>query len=93
MCTNPALNMSLEKTLFPFLFPHGCGAYNGIDGLLPYLKQKMSTLFSVFILYSPCLFSMYQVQQAIQLLNVTKHLCLEKDVQRFKTPTSSMVRN
>jgi hypothetical protein len=38
MCTNPALNMSLEKTLFPFLFPHGCGAYDGIGGLLPYLK-------------------------------------------------------
>jgi hypothetical protein len=27
MCTNAALNMSLEKTLFPFLFPHECGAY------------------------------------------------------------------
>ncbi len=38
MCTNPTLNMSLEKTLFAFLFPHGCGAYNGIGGLFPYLK-------------------------------------------------------
>jgi hypothetical protein len=38
MCINPALNMSLENTLFPFLFPHGCGAYDGIGGLLPYLK-------------------------------------------------------
>jgi hypothetical protein len=38
MCTNPTLNMSLEKTLFPFLFPLGCGAYDGIGGLLPYLK-------------------------------------------------------
>jgi hypothetical protein len=38
MCTNPTLNMSLEKGLFPFLFPHGCGAYDGIGGLLPYLK-------------------------------------------------------
>jgi hypothetical protein len=38
MCMNPALNMSLEKALFPFLFPHGCGAYDGISGLLPYLK-------------------------------------------------------
>ncbi len=35
MCTNPTLNMSLEKTLFPFLFPLGCGAYDGIGGLLP----------------------------------------------------------
>ncbi len=38
MCTNPTLNMSLEKALFPFLFSHGCGAYDGIGGLLPYLK-------------------------------------------------------
>jgi hypothetical protein len=80
MCTNPTLNMSLEKTLFPFLFPHGCGAYDGIGGLLLYLKQKMSTLFSIFTLYPPYLLLMYQVQQAIQLLNATKHLCLERDV-------------
>jgi hypothetical protein len=38
MCTNPTSNMSLQKTLFPFLFPHQCGAYDGIGGLLPYLK-------------------------------------------------------
>ena len=38
MCTNPTLNMSFENALFPFLFPHGCGAYDGIGGLLPYLK-------------------------------------------------------
>jgi hypothetical protein len=38
MCTNPTLNMSFEKTIFLFLFPHGCGAYDGISGLLPYLK-------------------------------------------------------
>jgi hypothetical protein len=84
MCTNPTLNMSLEKALFPFLFPHGCGAYDGIGGLLPYLKQRMSTLFFVFTLYPPYLLLMYQVRQAIQLLNVTKHLCLERDVQRLK---------
>jgi hypothetical protein len=51
--------MSFEKALFQFLFPHG--AYDGIGGLLPYLKQKMSTLFSVFTLYPPYLLSMYQV--------------------------------
>jgi len=59
MCTNPTLNMSFEKTLFPFLFPHGCGAYDGIGGLLLYLKQKMSTLFFVFTLYPPYLLLMY----------------------------------
>jgi hypothetical protein len=61
MCTNPTLNMSLEKTLVPFLFPHGCGAYDRIGGLLPYLKQIMFTLFSVFTVYPPYLLSMYQM--------------------------------
>ncbi len=84
MCTNPTLNMSFEKALFPFLFPHGCGAYDGIGGLLPYLKHKMSTLFSTFTTYPPCLLLMYQVRQTIQELNATKHLCTERDVQRLK---------
>jgi hypothetical protein len=84
MCTNPTLNMSLEKALFPFLFPHGCGAYDGIGGLLFYLKQKNLHYFFVFTLYPPYLLLMYQVQQTIQLLNATKHLCLERDVQRLK---------
>jgi hypothetical protein len=76
--------MSLEKALFPFLFPHGCGAYDGIGGLLLYLKQRMSTLFSIFTLYPPYLLLMYQVRQVIQLLNATKHLCLERDVKKLK---------
>jgi len=54
--------MSLEKALFPFLFPHGCGVYDGIGGLLPYLKQIMFTLFSVFTLYPPYLLLMYQMR-------------------------------
>ncbi len=61
MCTNSTLNMSLEKVLFPFLFPHGCEAYDGISGLLPYLEQKISTLFFDFTLYPPYLLLMYLV--------------------------------
>ncbi len=93
VCTNPILNMSLEKALFPFLFPHGCGAYDGIGGLLLYLKQRMFTLFFVFTLYLPYLLLMFQVRQAIQLLNVTKHLCLKRDVQRLKRQHPQMVKN
>jgi len=61
MCTNPTLNMSFEKALFPFLFPHGCGAYDGIGSLLPYLKQIMSPLFFVFTFYLHYLLLMYQM--------------------------------
>jgi hypothetical protein len=44
----------------------------------------MSTLFSISTLYPPYLLLMYQVRQAIQLLNATKYLCLKRDVQRLK---------
>ncbi len=56
------LNMSLEKALFPFLFPHGCGAYDGIGGLLPYFKlENVYIILYFYIIYPPYLLLMYQV--------------------------------
>ena len=45
--------MTLESALFPFLFPHANGAYDGRTTLSEYLKYRMSTLFSPFTLYKP----------------------------------------
>jgi hypothetical protein len=48
--------MSLEKTLFPFLFPHGCGAYDVIGGLMPYFKpENVYIIFYFYIIYPPYL--------------------------------------
>jgi hypothetical protein len=81
--------MSLEKALFPFLFPHGCGAYDGIGGLLPYLKQIMFTFFSIFTLYPPYLPSV----TSNSTIECYKTFMFRKRCKKIKTPTSSMVRN
>ena len=54
--------MTLESALFPFLFLHGNGAYDGRTTLSEYLKYRMSTLFSPFTLYKPYLLSMYDIR-------------------------------
>ncbi len=41
-------SLSLEMALFPILFPHGHGAYDGIIAFNEYLKYKMTALFSPF---------------------------------------------
>ncbi len=88
MYTNPTLNNSLENALFPFSFPHGCGAYDGIGGLLPYLKQKMSTLFISTILT-------HDVPNATSnsTIKCYKTFMFREGCTKIKTPTSSMVKN
>ncbi len=92
MCTNPTLNMSLEKALFPFLFPHGCGAYDGISGLLPYLKQIMFTIFYIYIIFAILTFG---VPSAISnsTIECYKTFMFGEGCTRVKTPTSSMFIN
>jgi len=93
MCTNPTLNMSLEKTLFPFLFPHGCGTYYGIGGLLLYLKQRMSTLFSIFYIISTILTLHEPSATSNSIIECYKTFMFGERCTKIKTPTSSMVRN
>jgi len=42
---------TLELSLFPFLFLHGHGAYDGKISIHEYLNFCMSTLFSSFTMY------------------------------------------
>ncbi len=93
MCNNPTLNMSLEKTLFPFLFPHGYGAYDGIGGLLPYLKQRMSTLFSVFYIISTIFTLHVPSATSNSTTKCYKTFMFGEKCTKIKTPTSSMVKN
>jgi hypothetical protein len=44
-------NITLEISLFPFLFPHGYDAYDGKITIHEYLKFQMSSLSSSFTLY------------------------------------------
>ena len=83
-------NITLELALFPFLFPSGNGAYDGEISLQEYLRYRMTCLFSPFTLYKPYLLLMYDVRQALMLINATKHMCLEKDYQAFKVKNPTM---
>jgi len=62
-------NITLELSLFPFLFPHGHDAYDDKISIHEYLKFCMSTLFSPFTLFKPYLLIIYDLGQSIQLIN------------------------
>ncbi len=53
-------SITLELSLFPFLFPHGHGAHDGKISIHEYLKFCMNTLFSPFTMYKPYLLIMYE---------------------------------
>jgi hypothetical protein len=54
-------SLFLEMALFPFLFPHGHGDYNGKTHFNEYLKYRMNALLSPFTLYKPYLLYMYDL--------------------------------
>jgi hypothetical protein len=74
----------LELSLFPCLFPHGYGAYDGKISIHEYLKFCMSTLFSPFTMYKPYLLIMYDLRQSILLINDKMNTCLKKDLKNIK---------
>jgi hypothetical protein len=54
-------NITLEVSLFPFLFPHGHGAYDDKIKIHEYLNFRMSSPFSPSTLYKPYLLIMYDI--------------------------------
>jgi hypothetical protein len=54
-------NITLEISLFPFLFPHGHGVYDGKIKIHEYLNFRMSSPFSPSTLYKPYLLVMYDI--------------------------------
>jgi hypothetical protein len=81
----------LELSLFPFLFPHGHGAYDGKISIYEYLKFCMSTLFSPLQLYKPYLLIIYDLQQSIQLIKETSNTCLEIEFKNIKQKFPHMI--
>ncbi len=78
--------------LFPFLFLHGHGAYDGIISFNEYLKYRMTALFSPFALYKPYLFLMYDLCQPLQFIKETSKTCLEKDMKACKIQIPQMTK-
>jgi hypothetical protein len=82
--------MTLDTTLFPFLFFQVEDAHDGKFSLHTYFKYRMTILFSPFTLYKPYLLFMYDICQSIQLLQHTSKTCLEKDVEKINLENSTM---
>jgi hypothetical protein len=60
-------SMTLESSIFPYLFPNGTGPFqhmlNNPDTLASYLKWRMNSFFTAFTLFKPYLLMMYQIRQ------------------------------
>jgi hypothetical protein len=54
-------SITLKLSLFPFLFSHGHGVYDGKIPTYEYLKFHMSSLFLPFTLHKPYLLIMYDL--------------------------------
>ncbi|MCO5579219.1 hypothetical protein L7F22_033073 [Adiantum nelumboides] len=77
-------DVTIEMAMFPFLFPHGHGHYNGEVGFSEYIKMRIGTLFSIYTLYKPYLLMMYQLKQAIMIANSTNNTMLQRDIDAYK---------
>jgi hypothetical protein len=76
--------MTMEYALFLFLFLHGHGWYDSNCTFNKYIKHRMSSQFSPFILYKPYLLYMYDLKQSLKLIQETSHTCLDNDIKRAK---------
>ena len=76
--------ITLENALFPFLFPHGHGSYDGKITFFEYIKYRMEKMFTPFTLYKPYLLYMYDVRQSLQILKEISKTCLDKDIKQVK---------
>ncbi|MCO5551949.1 hypothetical protein L7F22_005456 [Adiantum nelumboides] len=77
-------DVTIETTIFPFLFPHGHGHYNDEVGFSEYIKMRIDTLFSIYTLYKPYLLMMYQLKQAIMIANSTNSTMLQRDINAYQ---------
>ncbi len=66
-------DLTLENTMFPFLFPFGRAAFNGAMKLSNYIRYRFRQLFSIFMLYNPYLLIMYQIKMASEVLYAACH--------------------
>ena len=70
--------VTVESSLFPYLFERGAGFYQGPERLDHYLSMRMNALFTPFTLVREFVLIMAQILMATQLLNNVKARALEK---------------
>ena len=74
---------SLEQALFPYLFPHGTGAWDGGMQLTHYLRMRMTALFSPFTLCKSYLLLMYHLRQSHMLAGAASEQVLQRDMDNY----------
>ena len=72
--------LTLETALFPFLFPHATGQFDGSMTLNAYLRMRMLQGFSVFTMFKPYLLLMFQVRQSMMLAKNVASYALSKSM-------------
>jgi hypothetical protein len=77
-------DLTLENTMFPFLFPFGRAAFNGAMKVSDYIRFRSRQLFSIFMMYKPYLPTMYQIKQGTVVLAAAREACMDKDLYAYK---------
>jgi hypothetical protein len=75
--------LTLETTLFPFLFLFEKGGFASPGTSADYLKRRIRALFTCFTLYAPYLLLMYQLRNAVILLNSIRSIAFDQEVHRY----------
>ena len=78
------IDVTMETSVFPFMFPFGHGNYKGEMRFNKYIRMRIGTQFSIFTLYKPYLFIMYQLKKAIMIGNSTNSTILQRDIDLYK---------
>ena len=76
---------TLEVLKFPYLFPHGKGAFTGSKAaeFRRYRKLRINTFFSPFTLHLPYVFFLFMMQQALKWKS-SKTLCLDSQAKAIR---------
>ena len=76
--------LTLECALFPHLFPHGEGCFDGRIQFHHYLLQRANQLFSLFTMFKPYFLLMMQIRQALLVVHATTELVLEREMDEYR---------
>jgi hypothetical protein len=81
--------MPLEAGMFPFLFPHGRGFFDGTNtygagkfGIVEYLSMRLNGMFTPFTMHGPYILLMYQLRQAHLLISQTSETAIAGELMR-----------
>lgn len=76
--------VTMEAAVFPYMFPHGSRFRTNQIKLGPYLKWRMSCMFTMFTICTVYPLLMYQLRQLDIMCSSTRMVQLEAEIFKFK---------